>query len=266
MTIAYEGNEVIALIMLNDLEIKNRYKFNKKTRNFSSAEVVASGLLKKTRKRYYVSVLGAEQLDRVLSFQKFMGSTNSSRDVFQLDSPEHVESILSGAGVTHGVFVNEELIAYHMTYFPGRRADNLGRDLGLPQKDLKKIAHFETVYVHPDYQGNGLQQKLHQLGKKACVKNGFSYPFATVSPINYWSLKNIFKFGLVAKLILKKYAGNPRLILFSDLNLKKKPRFSKIVRVVPDDLTRQKELFYQSYVAFGLFGTAKKYQILFGVP
>ena len=59
-----------------------------------------------------------------------------------------------------GVLTGQGLIAYSIIRIPGNGEDNLGRDIGLPQEELGKVAHLQATVVHPLFRGNGLQRKM----------------------------------------------------------------------------------------------------------
>lgn len=114
-----------------------------------------------------------------------------------------LKTILGGrAGIAFGVFLKDgngkqgDLIAVQMAAFPtpysyNARKHNLAHER-LPPMELWKTAHFEATVVKPDYQRNGLQQRMRPTMIHALLDMGIEHVFSSVAPDNYPSLISLF--------------------------------------------------------------------------
>lgn len=114
-----------------------------------------------------------------------------------------LKAILGGrAGIAFGVFLKDgngkqgDLIAIQMAAFPtpyshNARKHNLAHER-LPPMELWKTAHFEATVVKPDFQRNGLQQRMRPTMIHALLDMGIEHVFSSVAPDNYPSLISLF--------------------------------------------------------------------------
>ena len=70
---------------------------------------------------------------------------------------------------------------------------------------------MESVGVHPDFRGNGLQYRLLSEAEK--YLDMYRYFMATVYPMNTYSLQNFQKLGYEIMLKKQKYTGIERYVL-----------------------------------------------------
>ncbi len=91
--------------------------------------------------------------------------------------------------------------------FPGSGEENLGRDIGLSDEELEKVAHMDTIAILPKYRGNGLQHRMMQTAEEELKSQGYKYLMCTVHPENIYSKKNAVKQGYRAVLTKEKYGG-----------------------------------------------------------
>jgi hypothetical protein len=152
----------------------------------------------------------------MLSVQARIAELEPNRDRLQLDSEEVTRGTLEGKGVAHLVEKNGTLLGYQLLRYPKEDADNLGLDLGFSSNDLATVFHLETIYLLPEIRGFGFQVRLNQLGIETAKAEGFRHAMATVSPLNYPSLSNGLKIGLLGVRFALKYQSNPRIILHLD--------------------------------------------------
>lgn len=136
---------------------------------------------------------------------------------FYFDNYEFYKYHLNKGGKILGCYVNDRLIAYGALIFPGFDNENLGYDLKLEKEELLKVAHLDSVAVHPDYRGNKLQYQLICLLEKIAIEKGYRHLYSTVSPTNKYSINNLLKLGLEIKIEKEKYDGKIRLILYKSL-------------------------------------------------
>ncbi len=162
-------------------------------------------------------------LRQMLSLQARTAELEPNRDRLQLDSEETTKGTLEGKGVAHLIEKNGTLVGYQLIRYPKEEADNLGLDLGFSSDDLATVFHLETIYLLPEIRGLGFQVRLNQLGIETGKAEGFRHAMATVSPLNYPSLSNGLKLGLLGVRFALKYRNNPRIILHLDVQASAEP-------------------------------------------
>lgn len=109
------------------------------------------------------------------------------------------------------------LAGFLMVRYPGLAGDNLGRDLGLDEKELLKVAHMESTAVASDFRGQGIMAALIRYGEALAQNRGCKYSMCTVSPDNPWSLSNMLARGYEIAATVPKYGGVLRHILMRRL-------------------------------------------------
>lgn len=106
--------------------------------------------------------------------------------------------------------------AYVSAEYPGQDPRNYGHDLGVPAGELEAWANLDTTVVHPDYRGNGLQQRMIRLAEQA-LRPGIRGIACTVSPHNPHSLANVLACGYTEACRKEKYGGYLRVVLKKEL-------------------------------------------------
>lgn len=109
--------------------------------------------------------------------------------------------------------VANQLAGMYIVTYPETDSDNLGYDIGLSGSELSRVAHMDTVAVHPLYRGHGLQQKLTSFVEKELFSAGFCYLMCTIHPDNSYSRHNMEACGYQVVKEVLKYGGLPRLVL-----------------------------------------------------
>jgi ribosomal protein S18 acetylase RimI-like enzyme len=164
-----------------------------------------------------ISNIEKENINHILMLHPIIKESLESMDDFFFDDYNFYKHHLATGGKILGCYVNYSLIAYGVLIFPGFDNENLGYDIKLGKDELLKVAHLDSVTVHPDYRGNKLQYKLFSLLEKISIAKGYKHLCSTVSPNNKFSLNNLLKLGLEIKIEKKKYDGKTRLILYKAL-------------------------------------------------
>lgn len=164
-----------------------------------------------------ISDIEQENIKHIIMLHPIIKQSLDSIDDFYFDDYDFYKHHLDKGGKILGCYVNDTLIAYGVLIFPGFDDDNLGYDFKLEKDELLKVAHLDSVAVHPDYRGNKLQYKLFSLLEKISIEKGYKYLCSTVSPTNKFSLNNLLKLGLEIKIEKEKYDGKNRLILYKAL-------------------------------------------------
>lgn len=109
------------------------------------------------------------------------------------------------------------LAGIFMIVYPGRSDENLGKDINLPDSELSKVAHMDSVAVLPRYRGYGLQYRLMQEAESEARRKGYRYLMCTIHPDNHYSKSNVLKQGYHIAATKEKYGGYLRNILLKEL-------------------------------------------------
>lgn len=142
------------------------------------------------------------------------------KDWFVADDSEYTCRILKeGNGIGYKAFEKDSgaLAGVFIAALPGEREENLGRDMGLSEEELGKVAHMESVAIFPEYRGNGLQYTLMKTAEEELRRLGCRYLMCTVHPENRFSRDNMIRQGYQVVLTKEKYGGYLRDILLKEL-------------------------------------------------
>lgn len=208
----------------------------------------------KVEDSYTMRLLIANEVEMAMELQEYVYENLANKDILFCDEYEDVVKDVLDRGKIIGVFNKVgEIVAYRYISIPGSTDKNLGRDLGIVESELIKVAHLETTVVHPDYRGNGLQSLTLEKSLPIINAMGFKHLLCTVSPQNIYSLYNILKNGLTIKSLKRKYGttadnGVWRFILHRDLEEVPVIDFSEPRALRIDSFEEQKELISSGYV------------------
>ncbi|MEI6157058.1 MAG: hypothetical protein WCP87_01675 [Atribacterota bacterium] len=201
----------------------------------------------------YIEFLNELSLPQVLDLQERVVGTMTDPDMLESLSPQEFLTILQGGGVAAGMLVGDQLVAFLATLFPGKRKENLGHDIDLPEEALPLVVHFESSFVHPNYVGNNLQIRLSEIVlDKVKSFQSYRYLLGTVSPRNYHCLKTVFAIPALVIRLEWKYQNRLRFIFFQDLVSPRVLDPDSERAVVMTDLKRQLKLMEQGYCGFRL--------------
>ena len=106
----------------------------------------------------------------------------------------------------------DRLAGYLMVRFPGTAPDNLAADAVLSPEDAPYCAHMESVAVHPDFRGRGLQKQLLEQAELRLMGKA-PFALATVAPENHASLSSFLSRNYVVAATKVKYGGKLRHIV-----------------------------------------------------
>ncbi len=143
------------------------------------------------------------------------------KDWYMADNADYTSRMLTtGQGTGYKAVETESgaVAGVFLVTFPGLSDENLGRDAGLPEEELPKVAHMDSAAVLPRYRGNALQFRLMQAAEADLRAAGFRYLMGTVHPDNVYSMNNVLKQGYRVIGEKQKHGGKRRAILFKDLS------------------------------------------------
>jgi ribosomal protein S18 acetylase RimI-like enzyme len=95
------------------------------------------------------------------------------------------KELLDRGDCAMGVVIDEVLIGFCIIHIPGLEQGNLGRDIGMSEEDLNTVAHIQFIFVHPDYWGYSIQNKLIKNILDIVKDIGCHHVLCTISPKNY---------------------------------------------------------------------------------
>lgn len=138
-----------------------------------------------------------------------------------LDPPEEVRELMKTGTMQLWVAMDKNrLAAAFNILIPGLDSVNYGYDLGFDEDSLLQAVNMDTIVVHPDYRGLGLQRKLMQEAEAWAAAQGYCTLLCTVHPDNSYSLNNMLKLGYQIEKKLPKY-GSVRCVLRKNMKSEK---------------------------------------------
>lgn len=131
-----------------------------------------------------------------------------NKTLFVPSGPEEILAHIETEGFTVGAYDPQGKMAGNfIVRYPMDAEDNLGRDLGLPEEELCKVAHMESAVVLPEYRGHHLQIRMLQYAESLIDRQRFCYFMATVSPDNPASYRSMEANGYQHVMTKEKYGG-----------------------------------------------------------
>lgn len=166
---------------------------------------------------FELKFLDAGSLAELLELQDIIAANLPCQEIFMLHDEGYFKEVLRRERSAIGVRVGEMLIAFSIIRIPGLSAENLGRDINLPEEELTSLAHLQAAAVHPAYRGHGLQRSLTLAHLDVIEGMGYEHACCTVSPKNPVSLGNYLSCGLVIEGLRPKMHGWWRFILHKNI-------------------------------------------------
>ncbi len=213
---------------------------------------------------YEVRFLDKDALGEMLNLQEIIAQSLSSPEIFRLHDAEYFWSLLESERSIIGVIADRRLIAYSLIYIPGEGAQNLGRDLGMPEEDLKLVAHLQAAAVHPAYRGNGLQRRMGAAHLKVIEEMGFEHVLCTVSPKNPISLRNVLSNGFVIRCLKPKFEGIWRYIMYKNI-LHPANFHGDPVSIKGSDIEGQRDLLSRDYAGFDIILPPEDFEVCYKI-
>ena len=140
------------------------------------------------------------------------------KEWYVADNAEYTSRMLStGKGVVYKALETSTMAAVFMVTFPGTGEENLGREIGLAEEELPKVAHMESMAILPEFRGNRLQYRMMQAAEEELRASGYRYLMCTVHPENRYSRDNVLRQGYHVVATKEKYGGYLRDILLKEI-------------------------------------------------
>ena len=232
-------------------------------------ETFETGCLKKkahveSMARYEIKVLNEKSLQNMINLQDIILNNLQNPMLYEPASPELFTERLVSKKMVVGVEVEGELIAFGIIQIPGESKENLGKDIGIAQGDLLNVSHIQFIVVHPYFRGNSLQNKIAKYLLSIVKEMNYQYVLGTISPDNYYSLKNMLQLGFVIRELKEKYGGKLRYIIYKDITIIKDQKWLEIIKINAHDIDGQKKLLRNGFMGFDVLNDNGMNIIIFG--
>lgn len=161
----------------------------------------------------------AEEADTntIFSIMDNVSSSMEEPDLYIADDLSFIRRHIADCGFTLMAMYGLQPAGFLIVRIPGEEADNLGYDLGFDKLERSLVAHMDSAAVLPEFQGNRLQRRLISAAETILAARGYQYAMATVSPRNFYSLRNMLSSGYRIAKTTVKYGGKERHILIKTL-------------------------------------------------
>jgi ribosomal protein S18 acetylase RimI-like enzyme len=211
--------------------------------------------------------LGENCLKDILELQNLIARNLSTPEIFRLQETAFFRDLFGLDRAVIGVLTEDGLIAYSIIRFPGDAEDNLGRDIGLSEREQRKVAHLQAAVVHPAYRGDGLQRRMATAHLRVIEDLGYEHVCCTVSPKNPFSLSNVFACGFVIEGLKPKFEGWWRYIMYKNIspsrNLETRDA-KEVIAVKSLDIQAQVDLLKQGFVGFKMAHLPEGFEVFYG--
>ncbi|MFB9750111.1 GNAT family N-acetyltransferase [Paenibacillus hodogayensis] len=158
----------------------------------------------------HIRRLGREGLAEVHDLMADVVSRIPDKALFYADDDQYFHELLEQDGEMYGAYDKEKLAAYSILAHPGRGANNLARQFGVPDEELSRVWVLDSTIVHESVRGRGLQRYFNVLREKRAVALGAKYLYSTVHPDNAASRRNLEAAGFVLQFTGPLYGALPR--------------------------------------------------------
>ena len=163
------------------------------------------------------TVFDAKEMTELI---QYVHSCMDNKEWYVIDDLDYYTHYLKdGYGITYKAIDIEtnQMVGIFMAIIPDTKEVNLGYDLGLDEKESKKVAVMETAAVLPEYRGNNLKYRLMQAAEAELIELGYCYLTGTVHPENRFSLNVFLKQGYHIAVTKEKYQGLLRDVLMKEI-------------------------------------------------
>lgn len=158
----------------------------------------------------HIRRLGDDDIEPLMELMHLIVSLLPSSDYYAMDDSNYFREHIRNMGEMYGAFIDSQLVACTVLGIPGPGPRNLGREYGVPEQELLRVAALEGSAVHPAARGKGLQRYFVELRERRAVEYGCLHMYSTVHPDNEASRRNLEQSGYVWQFTRSMYGGLPR--------------------------------------------------------
>jgi len=205
-------------------------------------------------------------LGEIMELQEAIAVHLPDPEIFMLHDIGFFREVLRLDRSVIGIIAEGRLAAYSLIRVPGEAPDNLGRDVGLQEGLLMRVAHLQAAAVHPSCRGQGWQRMMARAHLDVIAGMEIDHVCCTVSPKNPISLGNILSCGFVIKSLRPKFGGWLRYILYRDMSWPKVPPHmasGELLEVALSDVTAQERLLSQGFLGVKIEGPSERASAFF---
>lgn len=206
-------------------------------------------------------LLTTDDLAHIQTLQQDVVAALADKAILQPLTEDELLNILEGNGVMLGVFEQEQLIAFRALLRPFvEDEEHLGTDVGATE--LSRVLYQEISNVHPDYRGQGLQQKMANWIMQHVNPADYDWVCATVMPYNIASLKDKFAQGMHVYALKLKYGGKLRYVFGKQLN-EARTFTTEPVAVHMGDTVVQQRLIEEGFVGVSMHAAGDDWFVMY---
>lgn len=158
-----------------------------------------------------------EDASSIVDIMETVAKNLEDPEIYVTDDEAFIRRHIKDQGFTELAECDGGAVGFLIVHIPGDGPENLGRDAGLPDRELPFTAHMESAAVLPAYRGHGIQRMLMMEAEKELRRRGFHYAVGTVSPKNPYSMENCLKLGYLTAAVRNKYGSLLRNIVVKRL-------------------------------------------------
>ena len=159
-----------------------------------------------------ITLLRTENISQIKIFIKKQYVTISKSFFFIPSNNIILRCLHEETGISHGAFIDDELVGVRLAYIPGIQKENHGYNLNFSKNELYNVVQFHGTLVERMIRSKGLGQQLVNINCEHIFARKLKHVLATVHPDNIMSITMFSRnnFRLVA--FKNKYCNLPRYI------------------------------------------------------
>lgn len=164
---------------------------------------------------------GAEEISAFASLLENVHREMSHPEWFYVDPPEVFRELYDSGKMEYWLALDGQTVAAAFDLLiPGLDPCNYGYALDFTREQLLQVVNMDSVAVHPDYRGKGLQRRLLREAEDWLGREENRILLCTVHPENRYSLENALAQGYTIEKKISIY-GSVRYLLRKNIRKKK---------------------------------------------
>lgn len=152
----------------------------------------------------------------IMLLQDEVASLIADKEMFAITTEDEITESLA-LDFCAGVYDDDRLVAFTLMIIPRITPRNLAVHFNVSREELLKSVTFDASFVHPGSRGYGMQNLFLDLRCEEALRLGAGAAYATVSPKNTASLRNLTSSGFKCAASKVLYGGKQRYIMRKEL-------------------------------------------------